>query len=210
MDNRQVLRREMRHRRRALSVQQQQSAARDLFRLLSRQPLFLRSRHIALYLANDGEISPQLLLDRALRMGKRCYLPVLAPGTENRLWFVRYDHATRLVPNRYGIPEPQPAPKTTLPAARLDLVLMPLVAFDAHGGRLGMGGGYYDRSFAFKRRLKNHSPYLLGLSHSCQQTEKLALADWDIPLHGIATEKRIFVSQMSGSHRDFKSADLSG
>ena len=209
MDNRQQLRRQMRTRRRALSPRQQQRAAESLLRLLKRQPLFVRSRRIAFYLANDGEISPHLLLEYALKMGKRCYLPVLQPGAENRLWFARYRADSTLYVNRFGISEPLPETASLLRAPQLDLVLMPLVAFDRQGGRLGMGGGFYDRTFAFKSHggAGAHKPYLMGLAHSCQEVDALELAYWDIPLHGVATEGSLVVKG-TGKGRDFCPGDL--
>lgn len=207
MDRRQALRREMRRRRRALSPQEQNRAALQLSRLLVRQPLFVRSRNIALYLANDGEICPRFVLQKALAMGKRCYLPVLQPGARNRLWFARYQQGTPLFNNRFGIPEPLPALSTLCRAPQLDLVLMPLVAFDRRGGRLGMGGGFYDRTFAFKQKVNAHKPYLLGLAHQCQEVPALDLAHWDIPLHGIATDKGLVVNNRAGNQRDFTVRD---
>lgn len=208
MDNRQQLRRQIRARRRALSPLQQQRAAESLFRLLKRQPLFIRSRRIAFYLANDGEISPHLLLEQAQKMGKRCYLPVLQPGAENRLWFARYRTDTPMYVNRFGISEPLPDSGSLLQAPQLDLVLMPLVAFDRQGGRLGMGGGFYDRTFAFKSAagVSAHKPYLLGLAHSCQEVAELELAHWDIPLHGVATDAGLVVKG-TGKRRDFCPGD---
>jgi 5-formyltetrahydrofolate cyclo-ligase len=207
MENRQSLRRELRlelrQRRRALSPQQQQLAAEHLCKRIARQPIFLRSKRIALYLPNDGEIDPTPLLHAALQRGKACYLPVLKPGPENRLWFVRFDEHTRMEPNRYGIPEPKADPRNRVRAENLDMVLMPLVGFDAEGNRMGMGGGFYDRTFAFKHQTQNHRPYLLGLAHSCQQVDKLDTEHWDIPLHSIATESQILVASRSHWHRDF-------
>src|SRR5690606_6424039 len=168
-------RHQMRKRRLALSVERQRRAALDLARLIVRLPVFMRSRHIALYLPNDGEIDPHLIAERAWRMGKRCYLPVLHPLRAGQLVFVRYHPDTRLYPNRFGIPEPDIRHHPWLPAQYLDLVLMPLVAFDRLGGRLGMGGGFYDRSFAFKQQAwsSGRKPHLVGLAHSCQETREV-------------------------------------
>jgi len=187
---RKQLRRELRQRRRSLTPAQQRAAAAKLCRLLRHQPLFIRSRHIAFYLPNDGEIDPRPLLEAALACGKRCYLPVLKPGAENNLWFVRFDKNTPLHNNRFGIPEPRADARRVLAAEQLDLVLMPLVGFDNQGGRMGMGGGFYDRTFEFKHRRKQKT-YLLGLAHSCQQVAQLDVAAWDIPLSAIATEQGI-------------------
>ena len=185
-NTRKQLRQAMRQRRRALSPRQQKQASQQLYRQLCTQPVFQRAKHIALYLANDGEIDPVEIGKQAEKQNKHCYLPVLAP--DNHLWFKRYRRGDKLINNRFDIPEPQG--NSIRRSSTLDLVLMPLVAFDPYGGRLGMGGGFYDRSFAWlKQRPKLRQPKLIGLAHHFQQVEQLDLAAWDIPLHGIATDK---------------------
>jgi 5-formyltetrahydrofolate cyclo-ligase len=188
MDDRQKLRLELRQRRRSLSELQQQRAARNLCRQLRNQLFFLRAKHIAIYLPNDGEIDPRPLMQFALSMGKKCYLPVLYPDGRNILQFLPVDNHTRYRDNRFGIPEPVVPQQRQHKPKYLDLVLMPLVGFDAHGGRMGMGGGFYDRTFAFRQNPSSHKPKLVGLAHQCQQVEKLELASWDIPLDAIATD----------------------
>ena len=191
--DRQQLRQQIRARRRALTRQQQNLAAQRLGRHFSRTSAFLRARRVAFYLASDGEISPTPLLELALKMGKRCYLPVLHPIRHNRLWFVRYRPGCAMTRNRFGIDEPHDKLNPRVPAWSLDLVLLPLVAFDPQGGRLGMGGGFYDRSFAFKRRAPGTGkPRLIGLAHELQKVESLRLASWDIPLEAVATDSRLY------------------
>lgn len=202
MQNRQALRKTLRARRRALTPHQQTCAAQALVQQLKRQPLFLRSRRLAFYLPSDGEIDPRPLIREAWRRGKHCYLPVLAPDRSNRLWFVRYTPNTPMFTNRFGIPEPRVRFRHRLAARNLDVVFLPLVGFDRHGGRMGMGGGFYDRSFAFKQRSNSHSPYLVGLAHQCQEVEQLELAHWDIPLCAIATDRNLIVAS-TAARRDF-------
>lgn len=187
------LRQQMRARRRALSPAQQRHSALALARQLTTLPAFVRSRKIALYLPNDGEIDPRPLAQKAWRMGKHCYLPVLHPLKKRQLAFIRYQPHTRLYPNRFGIPEPDLRRHTWLATECLDLVLLPLVAFDREGGRLGMGGGFYDCTFAFKQRSWPHrvKPHLVGLAHSCQETESVVREAWDLPLSSIATEREL-------------------
>ncbi len=185
---RRQLRASLRARRRALSPSQQQQAARQLVRQLLQLPQLRRAQHIALYIASDGEIDTQPLAQRLWHMGKKTYLPVLRPDKPGELWFVAYEAHTPLRPNRFGILEPDFRAAHRLPAARLDVALLPLVGFDRLGARLGMGGGYYDRSFAFKQPQPSGRPYLVGLAHACQEVEALAVASWDIPLFAIATD----------------------
>ena len=195
--NRTALRREMRQRRRALSIIEQKKAAEDLKSRVLAMPEFLRAKRIALYLPNDGEIDPGLLIEQARKMGKECYLPVLQPLVENRLWFVRYDRKTPMTCNRFGIPEPKlkgfsDKKRNRCRPEDLDLVLFPLVAFDEQGGRMGMGGGFYDRTFAFSRHRPFAKPALIGLAHECQKVDDLPIADWDIPLQGVVSDRYVY------------------
>lgn len=186
---RQQLRRQLRQRRCALDRAEQQRAALHLYRQLSQHPWFRRARHVALYMASDGEISPQLLLDAALKRGKAVYLPVIAASGQPQMKFQQLHAGTRWHKNRFGILEPVPELKRQRPVWTLDLLCMPLVGFDERGGRLGMGGGYYDRCLAEPQL---PLPRLLGLAHACQQVEQIPRACWDIPLDAVATDQNWF------------------
>lgn len=144
---------------------------------------------MAFYLASDGEIDPHYLLQSALRRNKFCFLPVLHPVSPGRLCFRPMTQDSSLRANRFGIAEPTSG--RLIPGRDLDVVFMPLVAFDRNGGRLGMGAGFYDRSFGFKTTSERLSPLLIGLAHSCQEVERLPQANWDIPLAAVATEEGI-------------------
>ncbi|MCP3430470.1 5-formyltetrahydrofolate cyclo-ligase [Stutzerimonas stutzeri] len=194
--SRPALRRKLRQTRRQLSSAQQRHAARRLYRQLSHHPLFRRARHIALYLPNDGEIDPRLLLRAAQRRGKATYLPVLNPWPRTRMVFQRIEPGERLRRNRFGIFEPVIRTARQRRVWTLDLLLMPLVGFDGNGGRLGMGGGFYDRSLAYRaRRKKSHKPTLLGLAHECQRVDRLPLESWDVPLLGTVTDRGWYVER---------------
>lgn len=185
------LRRTLRQARRQLSPCEQRRAARNLYRQLAQHPVFRRARHIALYLPNDGEIDPRLLLRAAQRRGKATYLPVLNAWPRTKMVFQRIRPADKLRANRFGIPEPSANPALQRKVWALDLILLPLVGFDSEGGRLGMGGGFYDRSLAYRARRKNcHKPTLLGLAHECQQVKRLAVASWDVPLNATVTDRK--------------------
>lgn len=182
-----ALRAELRRRRRLLSARQQHQAARQLSRLLRASALFRFSKRIAFTLARDGEIDPAPLMRTALQRGKACYLPVMSRVGPPRLQFRRWQPGQRLVQGAFAIPEPR---GQRCPARILSLVLMPLVGFDETGNRLGMGKGFYDRSFAFLRRGQRQRPVLLGLAHECQRVDCLEVASWDVPLRGIVTDRR--------------------
>ncbi|WP_417661113.1 5-formyltetrahydrofolate cyclo-ligase [Pseudomonas sp.] len=189
--SRKQLRRTLRQTRRALSPAEQRRAAQGLYRQLAQHPVFRRAKHIALYLPNDGEIDPRLLLRAAQKRGKATYLPVLNAWPRSKMVFQRIRPAEKLRRNRFGISEPRANSAQQRKVWALDLILLPLVGFDSEGGRLGMGGGFYDRSLAYRARRKNcHKPTLLGLAHECQQVEKLAMASWDVPLNATVTDQQ--------------------
>lgn len=190
------LRRELRRRRRALTLFQRRQATERLCRRLRQLPEVRRARRVALYLPNDGEIDPTPLIAWFRRRRARLYLPVLRPLSHNALWFVDYHADTPMVANRFGIAEPETRHGAhrarRLPAWALDLVLLPLVGFDNHGQRIGMGGGFYDRTLAFTRR-PGPRPQLIGLAHDCQRVERLPVAPWDVPLDAIVSDRRVIL-----------------
>src|SRR5690606_17683083 len=99
---------------------------------------------------------------------------------------------TKFVKNKFGILEPDFKRTKYLPKKNLSLVFMPLVAFDKAGNRMGMGGGFYDRSFAYKAKLKQSKPKLIGLAHAFQELEYLPTEEWDIPLEGVLTDQKFY------------------
>jgi 5-formyltetrahydrofolate cyclo-ligase len=191
--SRNELRRALRAQRRALSATEQSRASNLLAARLTAQRLLRVSRRVAVYLPNDGEIDPQPLMRRLRDMNKTCYLPILSRLTHDRLWFAPYSDDTPLAINRFGIPEPVTAARLWVRAQDLDLILMPLVAFDTQGNRLGMGGGFYDKSLAFLRhRALWRKPHLVGLAHDFQRVARLDTFEWDVPLQAVATDRAVY------------------
>lgn len=177
------LRRELRARRGRLSAGEQREAALMLPRLLAGLPGWTQAEHIALYMAADGEMDTGPIAEQSREAGKKLYLPVLAPG--EALAFALWEAAASLRPNRFRIPEPPPDAPRREPD-RLDVIFLPLVGWDARGGRLGMGGGFYDRSLA-----RVSGPLRVGLAHDCQEVDRLPLEPWDVPLDYVATATRL-------------------
>lgn len=189
MASRSDVRKRLRAARRALTPRQREACANAMADHLAHHPLFLNSRRVAAYLPVDGEMDPMPLMWRAWELGKTVYLPVLVPFGHNRLWFAPFREGDTLVRNRFGIAEPRRIHRERANAIQLDLVLAPLVGFDGDGNRLGMGGGFYDRSFAFLNRRRHwNKPRLIGMAYECQRVPSLPGEDWDVPLHAIATE----------------------
>lgn len=188
------LRRSLRIRRNTLSAEERRLAARQLALNVAGTRLFLTSRRIACYLPNDGEIDTGGIIERVGRLRKTCYLPVLSRLLHDRLWFARIGAETEFTPNRFGIPEPVVGARELVRAQELDLILMPLVGFDDDGNRLGMGGGFYDRSLEFLRH-RHHwrKPHVLGLAYDFQRVNGLVPDPWDIPLQGVATDRAVYI-----------------
>lgn len=151
--------------------------------------IFKASQNIASYFAMPGEVKTDGLIESLWRAEKHCYLPVLNPIGEHSLVFIPYQSNDILQNNRYGIAEPLFVEHKIFPAPQLDLVFLPLLAFDNQGQRLGMGAGYYDRTFAFLRQQSRPSkPLLIGLAYEWQRTPYVIAEPWDIPLDGVCTE----------------------
>jgi 5-formyltetrahydrofolate cyclo-ligase len=188
-----TLRRRLRAARRALGSRRQRANAEAIMRRLARMRVVRGARRIALYVAADGEPGVLDLIRRLPRRGRRWYLPVLRGRARGRLWFVRHRPGQKLRPNRFGIPEPPQRRRVIQPLHGLDLVLMPLVGFDADCNRLGMGAGYYDRSLAPLRRRRHwRRPLLVGVAHECQRLERLTPQPWDVPLDAVVTEVSLY------------------
>lgn len=186
--NKSELRTHFRTLRRELSPQQQHKAAQYLWKNIRALPEFFSATKIALYFANDGEISPHVVAHFAREKKMGTFFPAV---NRQKMTFRRYRGNDRLQSNRYNIPEPLPQ-FPALNANKLDVVLLPLVSFDEHGNRLGMGGGFYDRTFAFKRRWPGRPPLLIGVAHELQKHARLTHDSWDIPLDIIVTEKTVY------------------
>jgi 5-formyltetrahydrofolate cyclo-ligase len=150
---------------------------------------FQQAQKIAVYFAVNGEIGLTPLIDQALAQGKQIYLPNLDQKT---LRFSPYDHAQKMRINRFKLPEPDVADDEMLEAGELDLVLAPLVVFDADRNRIGMGGGFYDRSFAFRKEPGSHRPQLIGVAHELQKVAQLVPEDWDVRLDMVVTDQATY------------------
>jgi 5-formyltetrahydrofolate cyclo-ligase len=182
------LRQQCRAARRALPSYKQYAQAKHLSDLVKRCPEFIHAKSIASYLPNDGEIDTAIIHQLAWALGKRIYLPV--PTKHKSLNFMPYTRQTPLVTGQWGIKEPRCAAKIATQVS-LDLILVPLVAFDNMGNRLGRGGGYYDRFLANAKR-QQRGLKTLGLSHTLQQVDNVPAEAWDITLNAIATPRKMF------------------
>ena len=182
-----ALRRSIREQRRATPASQRISSAERLADQLFSLPFMPRGGHVAGYWAVDGEIGLHAWQLRLPPSVTYC-LPVLH---EEQLRFAPWRPGAALLSNRYGIPEPDIATDGLLAAEDMALVVAPLVAFDSRCHRLGMGAGWYDRSFAF-RRDRAAPPWLVGAAFATQQVDAVAPQPWDVRMDAVCTEQRIF------------------
>lgn len=177
------LRRRLRDQRRATPPGVRIAAAEGLAAQLFALSALPATGYVAGYWASDGEIGLHAFQVR-LPAGLVYCLPVLHG---DQLRFAPWRAGDPLVTNRFGIPEPDVEPASALDPRAMALVVTPLVGFDAQGQRLGMGGGWYDRSFAF-RQTTAAPPLLVGAAFASQQVDTLEVAPWDVPLDAICTE----------------------
>lgn len=189
METRSHLRKSIRLRRNALSEKEQIQAGLALTQRLAEHNKIKKAKKVAIYLSNDGELSTSMFIEWCWQENKEVYLPVVHPFSLGNLLFLRYKKDTTLVPNKYGILEPTLDVTQVCPLAKLDVICTPLVAFDKTGARLGMGGGFYDRSLV---NWQQTQLYPLGLAHDCQLVEKVPIEDWDIPLPEIITPNKSY------------------
>ena len=194
LTSRAEIRRHIRSLRRQLTPEQQhafaQAAATRLLDIIHAK----QAAKVALYLANDGELDPQPLIERLWQQGIHTYLPKLHPFSAGNLVFIHYHANSKMERNQYGIAEPKLDIRALLPAEQLDIIVTPLVAFDANGNRMGMGGGYYDRTLSQWKQCSKPLP--IGFAHDCQQLAHLPCEHWDVPLPLIVTPSQVFASDI--------------
>ena len=168
-----ALRKILQEQRQALSPQDQALASQTVLEIFLEKIDLKQYQNIAAYLPmpNKGELDLNLLIQKLLDLGKNIYLPIIQKDSKKLLF--------KNIKNNFDFITPE----------NLDLVLMPLVGFDAHGNRLGMGGGYYDTSFA-----NNHKAYLLGVAYEFQELKinQIPQDPWDIKLHAVITHKNFY------------------
>lgn len=179
------LRRRIRAARGALSPEQRREWDARVNRHLLEYAARERPRVVAAYVAFDGEPDLAPALQQLGQQGVRLALPVIQqrPGRAE-ICFRQWAPGSEMLKNRYGIAEPVGTLDIRLD--EIDLALIPLVAWDAAGGRLGMGASFYDRMF--EPLAQATSPCRMGVAYQLQQVQHIPLDPWDVRLHGVLTE----------------------
>ncbi|MHB1949984.1 MAG: 5-formyltetrahydrofolate cyclo-ligase [Acidiferrobacteraceae bacterium] len=188
-DSKRKQRAALRAQRRGLGRAERRRGARQLARAALHLRVSQRARRVACYVASDGEIDCGPLIALIRRRRKQCYLPVLVKWPRRSLRFGLFHPGCRLRRNRLGIEEPAVPRGRLVTPGHLDLVFTPLVGFDAECHRLGMGGGFYDRTLAANlRRSRFRRPVVVGLAYERQRLDEVVTEPWDVPLAHVVTE----------------------
>lgn len=186
-DARRALRRSLRSQRQTLNAPERMAAAEAVAAHLQQHAAYARPGYVAGYWASGGEV-PLHVLQLQLRPDQIWCLPCVQP--DGMLRFAPWRAGDPLATNRYGIPEPNVATGSLLEPQEMHLVLLPLLGFDRSGNRLGMGAGYYDRSFAFRQDAAA-PPTLIGIGYAMQELPPIEAQIWDVPLDAVVTEKEL-------------------
>lgn len=179
------LRTRMKQKRLKTAAKIRATASTQICQRISALEIYQSAKQIALYQAIHGEIDLSGLWHNATKEQKKCFFPTL---NENKtLAFLPADPTTPFKNNAFNIPEPDVDKALAVPIEKLDLILIPLVAFDFKCTRLGMGEGYYDRTLENK-----YHPMIIGVAYQFQLVNHIEPEHWDIPLDGVVTQRAIY------------------
>ena len=190
LNEKKQLRTLLRKKRSALSRGEIHSHSHSAMTHFVHSDIFLKNQHFACYLSANHEIETQLFIEHLFQYKKKCYLPRLE---QDHMVFAHYTLGDSLTSNQFNILEPTATQHRD--AKELDVILAPLVGFDSKGHRLGMGGGFYDRTL---ENVKGQSkPMIIGLAFECQRIDAVPTEAWDIPLDAILTENGLEIFSTS-------------
>lgn len=185
------LRTRIKQKREQLSSENVDQLGDAIFRNLLDSNILEDKSRIAIYCSVNNEVATMQIIKHLWTKDKELFLPIIK---SNQLVFGSYKSGDNLSNNKFDIPEPTTQREELITADVLDLVIVPLVAFDSDCNRLGMGGGYYDRALAFKKTSsKTSSPLLIGLAYELQKVNILEMNSWDIPMDGIISESKTYL-----------------
>ena len=185
------MREKLRHIRRSIPASVKENYARQLAENFRHTLNDFQHLNIASYQASSEEISPKFIDHFLKQQQNTLYYPILHPFKKRHLWFGK--DLGIWMKNKYQLLEPKLSLENIIAPWLLDAVIVPLVGFDRNRNRMGMGSGYYDMSFAFRKQLE--TPQLIGIAFDEQQRTSIAVNDWDIPMDIIITPSQIFRKQ---------------
>ena len=188
------IRSSIRIKRRAVSAEDRATASAKICQSIQSMKSFQNANKIAGFLAFDGEADPLKLMTWAVDNQKQVFVPVIV-GKQEPLMFAPWTPEVKLKTNRFGIAEPHVPAETWIQSRELDFVITPLVAFDERCHRIGVGGGYYDRSFTFLNSSdsdEERRPIMIGFAFELQRVDQVTPSSWDVPLTAIVTERQIY------------------
>ena len=171
--------------RREMDEQERAAASELICKRVIHSGFFFASHSIACYLPMEDEVDTHSIIEAAWRANKRIFVPVLRE--HRKMLFRELSHKTPLVQNSFGVWEPVDG--KLISPRHLDIAITPTVAFDQNNNRIGMGGGYFDRCFAYLRHRQNwFRPKLIGVAFACQEVEEIRANPWDIRLYRIFSD----------------------
>ena len=183
-----ILRKQLRHQRRAVSPFVQKQAQQQVLNQLLRLKAFQHSKKIGVYLHAFGEIQTRHIIEYCFKQHKEVYLPMICNMNQQLHWVKitqpQYRN-NRFSHHPLGMKEPMA--NRGLHVSTLDFLIMPLLACDIYGTRIGMGGGFYDKTLASTGK----KPFRLGIAHDFQLIQqRLHRETWDQPLDGLITPSK--------------------
>lgn len=184
------LRQQYKSKRSAISAAQRMQTAEAIAQQLIKVPEWIAADYIAGYWASHGEV-PLHIVQMRVQSPKVWCLPMLQ--ADKTLKFAPWRSGDPLVSNQYGIPEPDISSSSALDATQISIILLPLLAYSRTGTRLGMGGGYYDRSLEFRaaKAVQASPPLLIGVAYSSQEADLLPTQEWDVKLDMLINEREV-------------------
>ncbi len=177
MNTKDSLRKEISLKRKNLSKKERLDSEESLVQLWESVGDSYKQNKVALYWPINGEVATNALISYFFSNGSKCFLPVISNNEENKLIdFALFEEQSRLVKNRFGIPEPNKSKIIDL--NQLDIIFLPCVCFDSRGNRIGMGGGFYDKTLSYLS--KKEKTKLIILAYDFQEVESCLPESHDI------------------------------
>lgn len=186
-EQRNLLRQEILAKRRQLSAKESAQAGLSILKTIMQMNVFKRTVNVASYISLSGELCTQDMNEYFMTRHHLC-LPYMVTGQKGKMDFYSFKKGDELVENRFHILEPKNQPENLVLEDKIDVIVVPLVAFDNKGNRMGMGGGYYDRMLKKVRK----DCLVIGVAYEFQQVDELLVEEWDMPMDIVITEKNCY------------------